>query len=219
MFVHVKCGNSHVLRRPLSIAGSRGTELDVVFEVKGEGTRWLSRRRAGGKLDVLGPLGNGFGPLGRSVIAVAGGLGAPPILFAAQRAEGRRVTAVLGFRDRGRVILEQEFKAVCERVYVTTDDGGAGEPGAVDGPLGALLETGTYDMIISCGPRPMLAAVARLAADFGVPCRVSMEERMACGVGACLVCACRTRSGKEGAAGMSRVCVDGPVFDAREVVW
>jgi dihydroorotate dehydrogenase electron transfer subunit len=216
MFVHIKCGDSRILRRPISIADARGGEMTVVFEVKGDGTRWLSRRARGGSLDVLGPLGNGFGRMGGRVLAVGGGMGAPPLLFAARTADAR-VTAVLGFRDGGRIILEDEFRACCDEVYVTTDDGSAGERGTVEAPLGALLARGGYDLIISCGPRPMLTAVARLAASFRVPCRVSLEERMGCGVGACLVCACETARG--GAQQMSRVCRDGPVFDAGEVAW
>jgi dihydroorotate dehydrogenase electron transfer subunit len=216
MFVHVKCGHSRLLRRPISIADAGGGRLTIVFEVKGDGTLWLSRREAGGRLDVLGPLGNGFGDVGGEVLAVGGGMGAPPLLFAA-RTVGARVTAVLGFRDSGRIILEREFAQICHEVYVTTDDGSAGERGTVEAPLRALLARGGGRAIISCGPRPMLAAVARLAEEFGAPCRVSLEERMGCGVGACLVCACGTLRGGE--RRMSRVCKDGPVFDSREVAW
>jgi dihydroorotate dehydrogenase electron transfer subunit len=217
MFVHVRCGHSLLLRRPISIADAREDRMTIVFEVKGDGTLWLSRRAPGSRIDVLGPLGNGFGSSGGDgIIAVGGGMGAPPLLFAARTA-GARVTAVLGFRDSGRIILEREFTECCDEVYLTTDDGSAGERGTVEAPLRALLERGGGCEIISCGPRPMLAAVARLAGQYGAPCRVSLEERMGCGVGACLVCACETLRGS--GRQMSRVCRDGPVFDSREVAW
>ena len=214
-FVSIKCGEN-LLRRPVSICRKDGDTLKLVVEAKGAGTAWLSGQKRGHSLDLLGPLGNGFHMPDGDIIVVGGGIGLPPLLFAAESSKGS-VTAILGFRDSGRIILENEFESVCEKVYITTDDGSHGIHGMVTLPLKALLDSGGRGAVIACGPRVMLQAVAEVCELYDVPCQVSLEERMACGVGACLVCACATV--KQGVVGMSRVCKDGPVFDAGEVDW
>jgi len=215
-FLHIKCGKERMLRRPVSICCIRGSALEFVFEVKGEGTRWLSGREPGQTLDILGPLGNGFTMPDGNIVVVGGGIGTPPLLFAADSARGG-VTAVLGFRDESKIILKREFESVCDKVYITTDDGSAGIHGIVTIPLFELLRNGGYSAVLACGPTAMLSAVSELCKSLNVPCQVSFEERMGCGVGACLVCACATNI--SGRSEMSRVCLDGPVFDATEVVW
>ena len=218
-FVHIKCGDGLLLRRPISICDWQVDEPDnllrIVFEARGEGTEWLSRRRAGEQLDVLGPLGHGFA-LERDgkYLLVGGGIGVPPLLACARRAEGR-CTAVLGFRNADRAMLLDEFRSSCADVTVMSDDGSLGEHGFVDAGVRRVLEAGRdYDAVLACGPKAMLRSVVRAAEEFGVPCQVSMEERMGCGVGACLVCACDMADGSR-----KHVCKDGPVFDAREVNW
>jgi dihydroorotate dehydrogenase electron transfer subunit len=211
-FVHIKCGEERLLRRPISICRADGDILEFIFEVKGEGTRWLSERNPGDMLDILGPLGNGFTlPESGNIIAVGGGIGVPPLLFAAKSAENR-VTALLGFRDAEKVMLTQAFKEVCHDVGVITDD-----KGYVTDLLKAALDGGVYETVIACGPHVMLKSVAEICKRHDIPCQVSLEERMGCGVGACLVCACATRI--DGKDYMSRVCKDGPVFNAGEVAW
>ncbi|MBQ8975541.1 MAG: dihydroorotate dehydrogenase electron transfer subunit [Oscillospiraceae bacterium] len=218
-FVHILCGEGNMLRRPISICDVQDSELTVIFEVKGSGTKWLSERAVGEYIDVLGPLGHGFKLDGLSnFVVVGGGIGVPPMLFAAKSAPCRaNVTAVLGFRSRDRIILDNAFNRVCGSVITATDDGSNGVQGPVTLPLEELLKRGVYDGVLCCGPRPMLRAVAELCEKYSVPCQVSMEQRMGCGIGACLVCSCATR--KNGVEHMSRVCKDGPVFDAREVIW
>ena len=220
-FVHVKCGEGLLLRRPISVCSCQAGEgdapdrLTVVFEVRGEGTAWLAGRREGQSLDVMGLLGNGF-PMEREgrYLLVGGGIGVPPMLGCAQYAPGR-CTAILGFRSGDRVMLEEQFRSVCSQVQVATDDGSYGFHGYVDALVRRELEGDRgYDAVLACGPRPMLRNVARAAEDFGVRCLVSMEERMGCGVGACLVCACDMADGSR-----KHVCKDGPVFEAREVDW
>ena len=214
-FVHIKCGHSRLLRRPISICDWGKNRLRIVFEVRGEGTEWLARRKAGDTLDVLGPLGCGF-QVEREArcLLVGGGIGVPPMLGCAQYAPGR-CTAILGFRSGDRVMLEEQFRSVCSQVQVATDDGSYGFHGYVDALVRRELEGDRgYDAVLACGPRPMLRNVARAAEDFGVRCLVSMEERMGCGVGACLVCACDMADGSR-----KHVCKDGPVFEAREVDW
>jgi len=214
-FVHIKCGEGNFLRRPISVCNAQGDTLTLVFERKGAGTRYLSERRAGEKLDILGPLGNGFELRKGRYLLVGGGIGVPPLLYAAKSAES--ADAVLGFRTKDAVILEDEFRAACDEVTVATDDGSYGTYGTIAAPLREMLASGGYAGVLACGPRAMLRAVAEICAEHSVPCQVSMEERMGCGVGACLVCACKTREG--GARAMRRVCKDGPVFWAEEVCW
>jgi len=217
-FLHVKCGDAHLLRRPISVALWMEDEPEdtvaLSFEVRGEGTRWLSERAPGDQLDVLGPLGNGF-TMGRGrYLLVGGGIGVPPLLGCAGRG-GEQTTAVLGFRSKDRAILVDRFEECCRDVLVCTDDGSLGKKEFVDGLVREELEKhGDYAGVLACGPTPMLRAVARAAAKYHIPCQVSMEERMACGVGACLVCACKMKDGH-----YRHVCKDGPVFDAQEVDW
>ena len=218
-FVHIKCGDALLLRRPISVCfcqdGDPSGLLTVVFEVRGDGTQWLAGREAGDTLDVMGLLGNGFDikPEGRYLL-VGGGIGIPPMVGCAQYTQGRS-TAVLGGRSADKIILKDRFEDACAKVLVCTDDGSLGFHGFVDALVRQeLSEDKNYDAVLACGPKPMLRNVAKAAEESGVPCQVSMEERMGCGVGACLVCACDMADGIR-----KHVCKDGPVFDAREVNW
>lgn len=217
-FLHILCGEAELLRRPISICDASEGIIRIVFDVVGKGTGWLSQKKSG-TLDIIGPLGRGY-DLGRgSVLLVGGGIGTPPLLYAAKESLGA-ATAVLGFRSEKHVILERQFRELCKKVYVTTDDGSYGEKGFVTAPLERLLGTGEYETVLACGPRPMLKSVAGLCAEFNVRCQVSLEERMGCGVGACLVCACKVKGedGK-GVGRFAHVCKDGPIFEASEVIW
>ena len=218
-FLHIKCGEARLLRRPISICNIKSDEVNFVFEAKGEGTGWLSKCRPGQLLDILGPLGNGFQIPDGKIIVIGGGVGTPPMLLTANsaKAAGSDVTAILGFRSLNRVILVDELKSVCEEVIITTDDGSLGIHGAVTKPLEELLKRQKYAAVMSCGQLLMQKAVAEMCKLYNVPCYVSLEERMGCGIGACLVCACATAS--KGETQMSRVCVDGPVFDSKDVIW
>ena len=220
-FLHIKCGDGQLLRRPISVARTQWDEPEdtaaLIFEVRGEGTEWLSRRKAGDKLDVLGPLGNGFhvSPGGRYLL-VGGGIGIPPLMEYGESPKWTSV-AVLGFRTKGKAFPEilSRFEENCERTYLCTDDGTLGKHGFADAQVREILAKDKgFTSILSCGPKPMLKSIAAAAAEFGVPCQVSMEERMGCGVGACLVCATPMKDGT-----MKHVCKDGPVFDAKEVDW
>ena len=197
-FVHIRCGEGLLLRRPISVCSCMEDEpddlLSIVFEVRGEGTRWLAGRELGDSLDVLGLAGNGFDlkPEGRYLL-VGGGIGIPPMLGCAQYTGGR-ATAILGGRSRDKIILEDFFREDCAKVLCATDDGSLGHHGFVDALVRReLSEDRGYDGVLACGPKPMLRNVAKVAEEFGIPCQVSMEERMGCGVGACLVCACDSR--------------------------
>ena len=218
-FVHIACGEGNLLRRPISICEAGEGRLRIVFQVKGSGTEWLADRKEGDTLDVLGPLGHGFdtAALGARPVLIGGGIGVPPMLQAAKcaKAAGAAPRAVLGFRNRGAVILEEDFRAVCE-TFVTTDDGSYARHGFVTDVLQELTADATG--VAACGPKPMLGAIAAIAKQAGLPCQVSMEERMGCGIGACLVCACALKA-ENGETRYGHVCKDGPVFNAEEVEW
>ena len=209
------------LRRPISIAGidpDKGT-LRIVFAVRGKGTDALAGMNVGDFMDVLGPVGHGFTllPEAQHVVLVGGGIGVPPMLPLAAY-YGARASAVSGFRSFRQVILQDDLAASGAQTIVCTEDGSAGDSkGFVTGPLEAMLSEGV-DAVYACGPGPMLRAVADLCIRTGTYCEVSLEERMACGVGACLGCACRTKD-ENGNEQYLHVCKNGPVFKAEEVIW
>ncbi len=221
-FVHIRA-KGYTLRRPISICEidkAKGT-IRIVFEVRGGGTDALSKLEAGDKMDIIMPLGNGFTvkeiPSDKMVIAVGGGIGVPPMLgIATEYAKTGKVNAIIGFRSKDKVILEEDLKRIGADVTVCTDDGSYGVRGIIAAPLEEELKKGSAAMIYACGPTPMLKAVIEAAKKYNVPCEVSLEERMACGVGACVGCACKIR--RDGKELVLRVCKDGPVFKAEEVV-
>lgn len=219
-FVHI-LAPGFTLRRPVSICeiDRDSGDLRIVFLVKGHGTEAIARLNTGDMIDMIAPLGNGYSlssvPDNGRVIVVGGGIGVPPLLETAKQLNN--VTAVLGFRGYGNIILEKEFRAVCENTVICTDDGSVGEKGIVTGPLKRELEKGDVSAVFSCGPTRMLGAVAELAKQYGVFSEVSLEERMGCGVGACVGCVARiSRDGEEK---LLRVCKDGPVFNGEEVLF
>lgn len=213
-FVNIKCGDDLLLRRPISICDCDGENFRLVYENRGAGTSMLTRLITGDNLDILGPLGNGVFPTSVSrVLLVGGGCGAAPLLFAAKK--NNECSAVLGFRTCKNAVLTDDFYSVCENLLIATDDGTMGASGTVERPVNLLLEKHKFSYIFACGPRPMLKAVSIIAKRHSIPCYVSTEERMACGVGACLCCAIKTKSDKEA---YSHVCKDGPVFEAGQIV-
>lgn len=213
-FLHVRCGEK-TLRRPISIHDVEGDEITMIYEVKGDGTRWLSQRKIGDTLDILGPLGNGFPAVDGPILVVGGGIGVPPMYLTAKR--NHRADAVLGFRSGDKTLLLEQFGAVCGETMVMTDDGSLGTKGFVAQGVAAMLEKKKYAAVMACGPKIMLKTTYEAAQRAGVPCYVSMEKRMGCGIGACLVCAVKIR--KNGEEVMGHVCKDGPVFAGEDVVW
>ena len=219
-FVHIRA-EGFTLRRPISICEidkEKGT-VRIVFEVRGKGTDRLSQLGVGDKMDIIMPLGNGFTvkdiPDDKNVVVVGGGIGVPPMCGAANLYNN--VKAIIGFRSMDKVILEQDLKKIGAEVTVCTDDGSYGYNGVVTVPLEDELKKGKTAMIYACGPTPMLKAVVNTAKKYNVPCEISLEERMACGVGACVGCACKINRNGENL--VLRVCKDGPVFRGEEVVF
>lgn len=206
-----------LLRRPLSVHDCRPGELALLYRVAGRGTALLAGRKPGDKVELLGPLGREFPlPAGRRAVLVAGGIGVAPLFYLAKSllAAGREVTCLLGAKEQAGLYREQELAALGAEVRLATDDGSAGCRGPVTGLLCRELKAGR-DPVYACGPDPMLQAVAQLCREAGRECYVSLEARMACGVGACLGCAVPVF--QHGQEAYRRVCVEGPVFSAREV--
>lgn len=223
----------HTLRRPISICGidkDAGT-LRFVFQIRGQGTAELAEFHEGDNVEILAPLGNGFpiDPKKRTLL-VGGGIGVPPLLGAASLL-GASAVAALGFRNREAVILEEDFQHTGAKTMIATDDGSRGFHGLVT----ELAAKEDFDVAFACGPAPMLRAVRALAEERGVPCFLSLEERMACGIGACLGCAVPLVR-EQGKAKYLReqfstgtppqdeswtyghVCKDGPVFNSENVI-
>ncbi len=227
-FVMVGSGSgAHLLRRPISICVSdreAGT-IRLVFRTVGYGTNELSQVREGESVDLMGPLGKGF-PTNEAadkecILLVAGGIGAPPLYYLSRHLSEagigkERITAVLGYgsADSG-LFLCDEFKETAE-VIISTEDGSAGVRGTVMDAVKS--EDIQPDIIFSCGPYPMLKVVKAYAGNIDIPAFISLEERMACGVGACLGCVAKTvKTDRHSRVKNTRVCTEGPVFDAREV--
>lgn len=215
--VYTKDGG-RLLPRPISICeiDKQNKRLRLVYRVAGAGTLEFSGYQAGDAIEILGPLGNGFPEIGEDKRAclIGGGIGIPPMLELAKSLTCDRLM-VLGYRDE--LFLNKEFEAYAE-VILATEDGSAGTRGNV---LDAVLEHGLKpDVIMACGPTPMLRAIKDYAAKQKIECYLSLEERMACGVGACLACVCQSAGVDEHShVHNKRICKDGPVFRAEEVTF
>lgn len=224
-FVNVKvCDSSQVLlRRPLGIHRTKGSSIELLYEVVGKGTKLLSQKEKGGYLDIIGPLGHGFdykpsSPVcAGAAVLVAGGMGIAPLVFLAERLSKTAIKplVVTGAKTKDHILCEKEFKNLGFAVKIATDDGSKGFRGKVTDLLKRLLRTNDQRLttIYACGPSPMLKEIGRLSKQYGFRAQVSLEEHMACGIGACLGCAVQTIEGYR------RVCKDGPVFEASEIIW
>ncbi len=217
-FVEISC-EGHLLRRPISICeiDAKKARLRLLIEERGRGTHALGQVRPGETMNLLAPLGNGFPIVDatKTVVLVGGGIGTPPLLEASKPFAGH-ADAILGFRSLKNVVLQEDFKKAGVPATIATEDGSFGKAGFVTRPLEERLKK-PCDVIFACGPLPMLKAVAGLANRANIPCFVSMEARMACGIGACLSCAITVR--RDGREQYLHVCKNGPVFDANEIVW
>ena len=212
---------SKLLPRPISICEIDKTagRLRVVYRVTGKdtGTEGFSKMSAGDTVPVIGPLGNGF-PYekaeGKRVFLMGGGIGVPPILELAKQMKCEKKQILAGYRD-AQTFLREEFEQNGE-LYISTEDGSVGTKGNV---MDAIRENGlTADMIFACGPTPMLRAIKTYAEENGIECYISLEERMACGIGACLACVCQSKEiDSHSHVHNKRICKDGPVFLSTEV--
>ena len=218
-FISVYSNDSgRMLPRPISICemDKEKGALRIVYRVAGKGTEEFSCCKAGDTLDILGPLGNGFPlercPEGKKAFLIGGGIGIPPMVQLSKELQGE-VQVVAGYRDE--LFLTEELKAN-GTLYLATEDGSAGTKGNV---LDCIRENGlTADVIYACGPTPMLRAIKSYAEEHQIDCWISMEERMACGIGACLACVCKSKEiDDHSKVHNKRICKEGPVFHALDV--
>lgn len=216
-FVTIRCGDSLILRRPISIHQvTDSNRLSLFFKVAGQGTLWLSQRQKGERLDLLGPLGNSFvmEPASRNLLLVAGGMGIAPLAFLAQQAlkQNKSPRLLLGARTK-ELLYPTEYLPSGIEVFVTTEDGSYGTKGMASDIL--CHHINWADQILACGPKAMYQTIANLMQQQPArkPVQVSLEVRMGCGLGACFSCSIKTRYG------MKQVCKDGPVFNLEEILW
>ncbi|MEK6733330.1 MAG: dihydroorotate dehydrogenase electron transfer subunit [Candidatus Omnitrophota bacterium] len=231
-FVEIKCSDSFepLLRRPFSIhrvkgKGSRVKEIEILYEVVGKGTDVLSKKQKGESFDILGPLGNGFvlprahAPnLEPRAIIISGGIGAAPLVFLAEELTKKKIKTIvlIGAKTKKLILCEKDFKKFTSEVYVSTDDGTYGCKGFVSKLFHNILKTteSNFETVVYvCGPHGMLKCIAQICEERNFECQVSLEENMACGIGACLGCVVKTKTGNKLA------CKDGPVFDSKEIIW
>lgn len=208
-FVNLKLDGFY-LRRPISVCDCCEGLLAIIYKVVGGGTEAMSKMKPGEIIDTLSGLGNGYdtSKSGDAPMLVGGGVGVPPMYMLAKKliAEGRKVTAVLGFNSKGDVFYENEFKALGADVYIATADGSYGVKGFVTD----VIKDIDYSFFYTCGPEPMFRAMAKVMKTKG---QYSFEERMGCGFGACMGCSCKTLTGNK------RICREGPVMDSDEIIW
>ena len=226
VMVHLAGQVTPLLRRPFSIHDlilekSHVTGFDILYKVIGAGTEALSLSSAGDIVDVLGPLGRGFSTRRNfsRVHMVAGGVGVAPFVFLTnhlmrQGLSGSQMTLFVGGRSAGDLLCLDMFESLGIQVQMTTDDGSAGSQCLVTQPLGETLRNQKPEIIFACGPTPMLRKVMAIAGKDGIPCQVSIETMMACGMGACLGCAVEKRDSRET---YLHACMDGPVFEAGRI--
>ena len=210
------------LRRPISIYNMDKEKgiLEFIFQEKGKGTKILSTRREGEFIDIIGPLGFGTFKYDNfeNLAIIGGGIGVFPLYELAKCASNNKnVNTYLGFRNKDLVVLENEFKNVSNNLIITTDDGSYAKKGFAIDFLKKDIEEGKIDSIYACGPLPMLKAVKELALEKNIPCQISLEEKMACGLGVCLGCAVKTAKSPKDAPEYWHVCKAGPVFQAKDV--
>ena len=231
-FVEIKCseGGEVLLRRPLCVHRILNNSIEIMYEVSGKGTELLSRKKPGEALDIIGPLGNGFSVQRsmvhspQSTVLVAGGVGIAPLAALAEELikKKSKVIVIIGAKTGSHILCEKELKKIGCEVKITTEDGSKGYKGLATDLL-RITNYGLRITIYACGPAPMLKAVAKIAEERKIPCQVSMEERMACGVGVCLGCPVRVKITNYELRitnyGYKMVCKDGPVFDAKEIAW
>jgi dihydroorotate dehydrogenase electron transfer subunit len=216
--------NDPLLCRPFAVYRIDDDIIYILFKVVGKGTRFLSEKAVGDELEITGPLGNGF-PLiddTETVLLIAGGMGIAALYLLAKKLTHRKVIAILGACSQDRLLGVDDLLSLGVDVFIATDDGSCGYKGMVSELFVEVVSKESLMLsscrIYSCGPIPMLKAVAQIADEYKIPAYVSLEEKMACGIGACMGCACEVIS-SDGSTQYKMVCSDGPIFNAQEIVW
>jgi dihydroorotate dehydrogenase electron transfer subunit len=232
ILIHLKDRKDILLGRPFSISGfhrhAHHAQIEILYRVAGQGTRLFARLRAGDELNILGPLGHPFEvPIGlKNVILVSGGIGIAPIRFllafmrARESERAPRIDFYMGAKTVDELTEMETIRPLCDELQVCTDDCSMGHPGLVTEPLEKALKSYPLKdtLVCACGPVGMIRRLSEILAPHPVACQVSLEERMACGLGACLGCAVAIR-GQDGEKQYQRVCREGPVFNLRDLLW
>lgn len=219
--IQVSTTGETFLRRPISIYNIEKDSVEFIFQVKGKGTEILSTKKVGDKINVLGPLGNGSFTVKeyKKVAIIGGGIGTYPLYELAKELKGKaQTTMYMGFRNKDLVTLEKEFEEVASKVVITTDDGSYKEKGFAINVLKEDCKTEKPDIIFACGPLPMLKAVQEFANAENIKCEMSLEERMGCGIGACVGCNVRIVTENPDEVKYEYICNHGPVFNSKRVI-
>lgn len=216
-FINVLVSDKHapLLRRPFSIHNIKDSKIEILYEIVGKGTEILSRKKAGEKINIIGPLGNGFdfSGLKRQAIVVAGGMGIAPLIFLAKKLKSNKTIVFIGAKNKRQILCEDELKNIGCEVKIATDDGSLGFKGLIT----KLLKRDLPKIkkrpltIFACGPKPMLKEIVSISKHYHIPAQLSLEEHMACGIGACFGCVVLTKDGYK------RVCKEGPVFNGSDI--
>ncbi len=201
--------NSFLLPRPISINDVNGNIVSFLYRIEGQGTKKISSLSKNDELQLFGPLGNGFDldKLKGKVAIIGGGIGIAPLLYLCKLL-GKKADVYLGYKDRENMYIIDEFKSFAGRCVIVTEDGSFGEKGFVTD----YIPYDEYDVVVTCGPEIMMKKIANICKDKKIKCYVSLERRMACGIGACLGCTVETKTGNK------RACKEGPVFDSEELI-
>ena len=220
-FIHILLNSKeHILRRPFCICDfdEKNKSIIICYAVVGDGTKELSKMKAGEEVKAMFPLGNGYIPKENEnkIVLLGGGMGSAVLPAIARAFPEKEFISYLGFANKDKVVLEEQMNKLCSYVKVSTDDGSYKESGFITNILKQDLETLNPDAIVVCGPEIMYKVIKKTFADTNIPIYVSLEQRMGCGIGACLVCNCKIQ--RDGKQEYLRVCKDGPVFNLSEVV-
>jgi dihydroorotate dehydrogenase electron transfer subunit len=211
--VQVNSDSKVLLRRPISINGvdSQTNEISLIIQTVGQGTKELAKINEGEEINLVYPLGNGFNIEGENPLLVGGGVGIAPLLYLAKNfhAKGIKPKVLLGFRSQEQMIDLKEYEKYAD-VYISTQDGSVGSKGLV---TENEIFTQSYDTIYTCGPTPMMKAISDYSLKNNIKCYASLENKMACGIGACLCCVQNTTEGHK------CTCTEGPVFNVKDIIW
>ncbi len=221
-FVHIKVPNRNdlLLRRPISVNSydAKNNIIKLIIQTKGEGTQVICSLKTGDTIDYISPAGRGFllGNKIKKAAVIGGGIGVAPLKYVMEYYNDIEFDSYIGFRNEKLIYQLDDFEKLTSNLYVCTDDGSYGEEGFVTDILDNNIKNKNYDIILACGPKPMLNSLKTVIDRHKIPCLVSLEERMGCGIGICKVCVCKTHENNED--DYKRVCIDGPVFDINKVV-
>lgn len=201
--------NSFLLPRPISVNDVEGNVVSFLYRIEGSGTKKISKLRENDEIQVFGPLGNGFNidKLEGRLAIIGGGIGVAPLLYLIKKV-GKKADLYLGYKDAENMYIYEEFKSLADKITLVTEDGSFGKKGFVTD----YIEYKSYDIVITCGPEVMMNKIIKDCMENNIKCYVSLERRMACGMGACLGCTVETKRGNK------RACKDGPVFSSEELI-